>query len=91
MAFDNFIGWSMQAKKDMLLAVQQARLTGQVTRSRTDSGVETQFDPAKVNLSNLLREIEQSIANDANYDAADPVQLACKMNQRPGRTTPVFC
>ena len=90
MALDNFIGWTMQEKLGMLKAVQQARLTGQVTRSRTDNGVETEFDPQKVNLTNILRELEQSIANDPNYDSGDAVQAACAANQRPGRTTPIF-
>jgi hypothetical protein len=82
MALDNFIGWTMADKLAMLRAVQQARLTGQVTRARTDGGVETEFDPTKTDLSRLLRELEQSIANDPNYDANDEVQAACAANRK---------
>lgn len=81
MALDNFIGWTMQEKLRMLKAVQQARLTGQVTRSRTDNGVETEFDPQKTDLTRILRELERSIANDPDYDANDPVQAACAANK----------
>lgn len=81
MPIDNYIGWTQQEKLRMLKAVQQARMTGQVVRSRTDNGVETEFDPQKTDLTRLLRELESSIANDPDYDAEDAVQAACAANK----------
>ena len=88
--FDNFIGWTMQRKIEMLLGIQTARLTGQAVRVQTAHGVYTEFNISQTDVTQTLRELEQSIANDPNYDPKDPVQYACKNNQRAGITRPNF-
>lgn len=65
----------------MLRAIQEARLTGQVTRVQTAPGVYTEFDPNKTDLTRILRELEMSIADSDDYDENDPVQLACYNNR----------
>jgi hypothetical protein len=86
MAMDNFIGWSLPDKLKMLAGVQQSRLTGQVVRLQTAHGVFTEFNISQTNVTQVLRELEYSIANDANFDPTDPVQAACAANVRPGVT-----
>lgn len=88
--FDNFIGWVPQAKKDMLLGVQQARLTGQIVRVETARGVFTEFNISQTNVNQVLRELELSIAEDCNIPDTDPIKIACRKNQRAGITRPVF-
>ena len=88
--FDNFIGWTMQQKIDMLLGIQQSRLTGQAVKVQTAHGVFTEFNIEQTNVTQTLRELEFSIANDPSYNPADPVQYACKNNQRAGITRPNF-
>ena len=93
MALDNFIGWSIADKLAMLRGVQEARATGRVVRVSTARGVETQFDPKQVNVSQFLRELESSIYFDPNLAAADPdgsIAKALAGNFRPQQTKPVF-
>lgn len=70
----------------MLRGLQEARLTGQPVRVKTSQGVETEFDPTQTNVTQVLRELEISIAGSPDYDSNDPVQLACAGNQRPAIT-----
>ena len=83
---DNFIGWSLPDKLQMLQGIQQARLTGQVVRLQTAHGVYTEFNISQTNVTQTLRELEYSIANDADFDPTDAVQAACAANIRPAVT-----
>jgi hypothetical protein len=86
MAMDNFIGWSLPDKVAMLLGVQQARLTGQVVRLQTAHGVYTEFNVSQTNVTQTLRELEESITNDPAFDPSNPVCAACAANIRPAVT-----
>ncbi len=83
--FDNFIGYTQQDKISLLRGLQEARLTGQIVEVETARGMRTRFDPA-VDNTQSLRELEYSIAASPEYDANDPIQLACSLNTRPGIT-----
>ncbi len=85
MARDNFIGWTVQDKLELLRGLQEARISGQITHIETARGFVTEFDP-QVNNTQILVELEYSIANGADYDANDPIQAACAANTRPGIT-----
>lgn len=89
--FDNYIGWTMQDKINLLRGIQESRVTGQVVKLETSRGVSTEFNINQTNVTQILRELEWSIANDPGYDANDPVQLACANNQSAGITRANFC
>lgn len=91
MARDNFIGWSLNDKMALLRGVQESRLTGQIVRLQTAHGVFTEFDPTKVNNTQVLEELESSILNDPGADLNDPIVKAIAANRRPGTTRGVFC
>lgn len=91
MAMDNFIGWSLPDKVTMLLAVQQARLTGQVVKLQTAHGVYTEFNPRQTNVTQMLRELEYSIANDPGFDPGSPICVACAANIRHEVTPQSHC
>ena len=80
----------MEKKLAWLTGLQEARLTGQKTRVQTAHGVYTEYNINQTNVNQVLRELEDSIASDPLFNANDPVQLACAMNQRPGQTIPVY-
>lgn len=65
-------------------------LTGQITRVKTSRDSETEFNP-QIDNSLMYQRLCDSIANDPNFDANDPIQAACLANQRPGITRPRFC
>ena len=90
MAFDNFIGWTQQEKIEMMRGIQNAMLTGQEIVVQTAHGVRTEFNISQTNVEQMLRKLEESIANSPDYDPGDPVQLACRNNQRAGITRPNF-
>jgi hypothetical protein len=90
MAFDNFIGWTQQDKIAMLRGIQEAMLTGQEVRVQTAHGVLTEFNISQTNIEQMLRKLEESIANSPDYNPGDPIQLACRNNQRAGITRPNF-
>ena len=91
MAFDNFIGWTQQQKLDMLRGIQEAMITGQVVRVQTAHGVFTEFNISQTNVEQMLRRLEESIANSPDFNPNDAVQAACRDNQRPGITRAKFC
>ena len=74
----------------MLTGIQESRLTGQAVRIETARGVYTEFNVSQTDVTNTLRELELSIANDPSFNANDPVQLACAKNQRSGTTRANF-
>jgi hypothetical protein len=74
----------------MLLAIQQARLTGQIVRVETARGVYTEFNISQTNVNQLLRELELSIAEDCTIPGNDPIKIACRKNQRAGITRAIF-
>jgi hypothetical protein len=90
MAFDNLIGWTQADKIAMLRGIQEAMLTGQAVRVETARGVYTEFNISQTNIEQILRKVEESIANSPDYNPKDPVQLACRNNQRAGITRPNF-
>jgi hypothetical protein len=87
---DNFIGWDLGKKIAWLTGIQEARLTGQVVKLETARGVYTEFNINQTNVTQTLRELEQSIASDPDFDATNPVHLACAKNTRAGITRPNF-
>jgi hypothetical protein len=83
---DNFIGWPMIKKLAWLEGLQEARMTGQKTKVQTSPGVITEYNISQTDVTNSLRELEASIANDENFDPNDPTQAACAKNDRPSST-----
>ncbi len=81
MAVDNYIGWTQQEKILLMRGLQEARNTGQVTRVQTSPGVFTEFNPAKMDMTKLLRDLEYSIGYSPDYDSNDPIQAACRANR----------
>jgi len=88
--FDNFIGWTMQKKLAWLTGLQESRLTGQKVKVQTAHGIYTEYQISQTNVTQTLRELEDSIANDPNFNPDDAVQAACALNQRPGQTIPIY-
>ena len=91
---DNFISWSIDEKITFLRGIQEARLTGFVTRISTARGVETDFDPKQRSATQLLQELEYSIAIDCSVSQLDPngtTRQACQQNLRQFNTRPIFC
>ena len=86
MAFDNFLGWELTEKVRMLRALQEARLTGRISQAMTANNIGTRFDLSETSITMLLRELEQSIASDPDFDASDPFQAACASSIRPATT-----
>ncbi len=89
--FDNFIGWTQKDKIALLRGIQESRLTGQIIKLQTAHGVWTEFNISQTNVTQTLRELEFSIANDPSFDPTDPVQAACRESQRAGITRATFC
>ena len=90
---DNFIGWTIDEKITFLRGIQEARLTGFVTRISTARGVETEFDPKQRSATLLLAELEYSIARDCSISQLDPsnaIRQACQQNLRSFQTHPIF-
>jgi len=87
---DYFIGYSQAQKIDLLRGVQETLMTGQVVKVQTAPGVYTEFDPVDVNNEITYARLCDSIANSPDFDANDPVQVACRRNARPGITRPRF-
>jgi hypothetical protein len=85
MAMDYFIGYSMADKLALLQGITESLLTGQITRVKTSRDSETEFSP-NVDNSLMYQRLCDSIADDPNYDATDPIQLAAYNNQRPSST-----
>ena len=83
---DNFIGWSLPEKLDMLRGLQEARLTGRVARAETAMRVGTQFDLKDTNITQLLRGLEDSILADPALGANSPIRAALEANRRSGVT-----
>lgn len=90
MAIDYFIGYSQVDKIALLRGMQESLLTGQVIKVQTAAGVATEFDAADVNNELIYTRLCDSIANSPDYDATDPIQLACAGNARPGITRADF-
>ena len=91
---DNFISWSIDEKITFLRGIQEARLTGFVTRISTARGVESEFDPSQRSATQLLQELEYSIAIDRSVSQLDPngtTRQACQQNLRQFNTRPIFC
>lgn len=87
---DYFIGYSLVAKIALLRGLQETMLTGQIIKVQTAPGVATEFDPVDINNELTYSRLCDSIANDADFDASDPLQAACAGNQRPGITRMIF-
>lgn len=79
----------MADKVAMLRGLTESMLTGQIVRVKTSSDSETHFNP-NIDNSLMYQRLCDSIADDPNYDATDPVQLAAYNNQRPGITKANF-
>lgn len=90
MAIDYFIVYSQADKIALLRGLTESKLTGQVIRVKTANGVETEFDAADVNTDMTYQQLCYSIANSPDYDANDPIQVACAGNARVGITRMVF-
>jgi len=86
MAIDYFIGYSQVDKIALLRGLQETLFTGQPVKVQTAGGVMTEFDPIDVNNENMYVRLCDSIANDSEFDANDPIQVKCAGNQRPGIT-----
>jgi len=77
------VDWTIDEKIQFLRGIQEARLTGFVTRISTALGVETQFDPHQRRATQLLAELEHSIAVDSSVSQLDPqgtIRQACRKN-----------
>ena len=83
---DNFIGWSLAEKVEMLRGLQEARLTGRVARAETAMRVGTQFDLKDTNITQLLRGLEDSILADPALPEDSPIRAQLEANRRPGVT-----
>jgi hypothetical protein len=86
MAMDYFIGFSQEDKIALLRGLTESSLTGQVIKVQTANGVATEFDSKDVNTELTYQRLCDSIANSPDYDANDPIQVACAGNARPGIT-----
>ena len=86
---DYFIGKTIDVKKALLIGISDCRMTGQIVRVKTSSDSETEFKPG-VDYSLMYQELCNSIADDPEYDANDPIQLSAYNNQRPGITRACF-
>ena len=86
---DYFISHSMADKIALLQGISDSLLTGQIVKVKTSRDSETEFSP-NVDNSLTYQRLCDSIADDPNYDATDPIQLACYNNQRPGITRADF-
>ena len=86
MAQNKFIGWSQIDLETWLRSIQEARMTGRVTRVTTAPGVYTEFDPQhdSVNLDQILDDLQYALW------LLDPVTYTNPKEQRPGFTTQVF-
>lgn len=89
MAIDYFIGYSQVDKIALLRGYTEQLSTGQVVRVQTAGGVYTEFSSG-VDNSLMYQRLCDSIANSPDYDATDPIQLACAGNQRVGITRGIF-
>lgn len=78
---DYFIGYTMADKIALLQGITESLLTGQIIRVKTSRDSETEFSP---NIDNSLtyQRLCDSIADDPNFNADDPVQVAARNNRR---------
>ena len=90
MPLNKFIGWSRADLETWRRNIQEARLTGQIITLETQGGVRTQFDPNKVDLDELLNDIQFAISQLEDADPNNPAD-ANPYDQRPGITRPRFC
>ena len=86
MATDNFIGWDLDEKMRMLRALQEARLTGRIKEAMTSHGVRTSYDISQTNITQLMRELECSIAIDPQLPADSPFRAGLLANTRTAMT-----
>lgn len=84
MAKNYFEGWTLEQLISWRTAIQEARLTGRITRSVSSAGIYTDFDPGgKINLDGLLDQIQYAISL-LDEDETNPYA------GRPGITQQVF-
>jgi hypothetical protein len=86
---DHFVSYSMADKIALLRGLSESLMSGQITRVKTSRDSETEFNP-KIDNTLTYQWLCDSIADDPNYNATDPIQLACYNNQRPGITRADF-
>ena len=86
---DYYIGFTMADKVAMLRGITESLLSGQTVRVKTSRDSETEYNP-KIDNSLMYQRLCDSIADDPNYDANDPIQLAAYNNQRPAITRANF-
>ena len=79
----------MADKVAMLRGLTESLLSGQIVKIKTSRDSETEFNP-KIDNSLMYQRLCDSIADDPNYDANDPIQLAAYNNQRPAITRANF-
>jgi len=86
-----YVGWSLDRLKQRLNDLQtNLPLTAQ-TVAQTNGGTRNEFK-GDVGLEIQIERVEYAIAMCAEcVDSDDPICVACKKNQRPGRTLPTFC
>jgi hypothetical protein len=85
MAIDYFIAYSMADKIALLRGITESLLTGQITRVKTSGDSETTFSP-NVDNSLMYQRLCDSISDDPQFNADDPIQAAARNNQRPSST-----